>query len=154
MGRWVWPADELLILAGEEVPPPGFYRGCGLEENGIGLLSGLLDRPPAPSGSGTVVTGALAAPYIADLLRDTGYGVLEVENRFLGRMVGVAGLLSGADVAEAVRRRRAAGHTGPFFLPAVMFNRDGLTLDDMTVGEMSAAAGTAFRVAASLRRLP
>jgi len=154
LGRWVWASDELYILAEEEIPSRATYEGCGLRENGIGMIASLLADPPSPAEAGTVVTGSLAAPVLRRLLAATGYSVLEVRNRALGSMVGVAGLLFGADVVDSVRRSVRGGDTGPFFLPAVMFNADGLTLDDMAIGEMAASADADLRVASALSQLP
>ncbi|MFO7949636.1 MAG: DUF512 domain-containing protein [Candidatus Fermentibacteraceae bacterium] len=154
LGRWVWPADELLLMAGVEVPDPDFYEGCHLRENGIGMLASLAAQPLSPSGSGIVVTGALAAPYLRRLLAGSGYGVAAAPNGFFGPMVGVAGLLSGADAVSAIRRLVNAGEAGPFFLPSVMFNCDSLTLDDLTLPEITRAAGAEVLATGSLEELP
>jgi len=154
MGRWVWPADELLLMAGVEVPGPGFYEGCHLRENGIGMLASLAARPPSPRGSGIVVTGALAAPFLRRLLAGSGYRVAAAANGFFGPMVGVAGLLSGTDAVSAIRRQVDAGEAGPFFLPSVMFNCDSLTLDDLTLTDITRAAGAEVLVTESLEELP
>ena len=53
---WVWPADEMFLLADAPLPPSSWYEGCTLTANGIGLLSSLLDleerRHVIPRGTG------------------------------------------------------------------------------------------------------
>ena len=75
-------------------------------------------------------------------------------NGFFGPMVGVAGLLSGTDVVSAIRRLVDAGEAGPFFLPSVMFNCDSLTLDDLTLTDITRATGAEVLVTESLEELP
>lgn len=154
LGRWVWPADELLAMAGAQVPAPDFYEGCALQENGIGLLTRLTAPRGDGRGKGTVVTGTLAAPFLREYLAATGYRVAPAENGFFGPMVGVAGLLTGCDVIAAIDKRKTSGEAGPFFLPPVMFNSDSLTLDDLTLADISRASGARVLVAESLARLP
>jgi NifB/MoaA-like Fe-S oxidoreductase len=154
LGGWIWPADELFVMAGIEVPGPDFYQGCGLMENGIGMLASLSEGRPPPRGEGVVLTGTLAHPFLSEVLVGTGYRVEAVENGFFGPMVGVAGLLSGADVVSAMTGLVAADEAGPFFLPSVMFNSDSLTLDDLTPADISRAADAEVSVADSLAGLP
>ena len=86
---------------------------------------------------------------------------LFVENRYFGGNVDVTGLLAGEDVARAIRERlqeapggraaqagaeRRARDVRPearplVLLPRVMFNDDGVTLDDWTAGDIADAAG-------------
>jgi len=154
LGRWIWPADEFLIMAGTEIPDTRFYSGCHLRENGIGMLASLADESPSPRGSGTVVTGVLAAPFLRGLLAGSRYAVATATNDFFGPKVGVAGLLSGGDVVSAIRGLLEAGQAGPFFLPSVMFNCDSLTLDDLTLPDIVRAVGAEVLVAESLGDLP
>ena len=154
LGRWVRAADEFYILAGMDIPPISFYDGCSLRENGIGMVAEALATPADPRGRGTVVTGSMAAPYLRSILKGSGYEVLSATNRLFGPMVGAAGLLSGADVIEVIRRSPACREAGPVFLPAVMFNSQQLTLDGMTAEAISRSAGAAIVIADSLASLP
>ena len=63
---------------------------------------------------------------------------LLVENEYFGGNVDVTGLLCGCDVARAIRGVSAYDFV---VLPKIMFNADGLTLDDMTVDDIRDAAG-------------
>jgi len=72
--------------------------------------------------------------------------VLEVPNEFFGGNVSVAGLLTGRDLAAAMKRDAALHHGATYLLPDVVFNSDGLTLDDMTVSDVAGAADADVRV--------
>lgn len=63
---------------------------------------------------------------------------LLVENEYFGGNVDVTGLLCGCDVARAIRGVSAHDYV---VLPRIMFNSDGVTLDDMTVDDIRDAAG-------------
>ncbi len=95
---------------------------------------------PAESESVTVVTGAMAATTLAGALQAVGAAgrmrLLAVPNRFFGGNVSVAGLLTGADIAEAVR---ADGQSGIYLVPDVVLNADGITLDGLSTADLIAA---------------
>jgi putative radical SAM enzyme (TIGR03279 family) len=161
---FVYAADELYLKAGAPIPPSSYYDGFPQRENGIGIARLWLDgckRNPlgARSMEGvehvTVVTGVLAAPLVAEgmrykLRRRPGLSV-EVRpapNRFFGRGVTVAGLLSGGDILSALSRRRREGIV---CLPPDSLNRDGFLIDDMTVQELATRLGLEVRVGLSGR---
>lgn len=151
-GGWIYPSDELFLLAGMNIPPSEYYRGCTLRENGIGMLSEL----PSPGtrrylGRGVVCTGSLAAPFIRRVLHGSDYLVKTVENRFLGEQVGVAGLLSGSDVAGTVSRLSTSYNR--VILPSVMFNHEMITIDDWTPAHIERATGMEVTVAGKLEEL-
>jgi len=156
--RWVHAADELYLAAGREVPSSEEYDGFPQYENGIGLVRAFADdwdAALAEAGSAresgttfTLVTGELFAPVLERLVeraaaRVPACAVLPVKNRFLGGNVSVAGLLAGSDVAEAVR---AHPGVGPYLVPAVVLNEDGLTLDGLTAEGLVALTGKDVRV--------
>jgi NifB/MoaA-like Fe-S oxidoreductase len=90
---------------------------------------------------GTLVTGMLFHPVlercVEELNRQTGakLAVCAAENRFLGKRVTVAGLLSGGDILAALRGRDSGGFA---IIPgeALAFDNrlllDGLTLNDLS----------------------
>jgi len=160
---WVQAADELYLNAEVPVPPAEHYDGFPQFENGIGMLRVFLDdwdaarsgtpttaAAPAPPTStrATVVTGELFAPVLDRLVRAAGVAhlrVLGVPNAFFGGNVNVAGLLTGADIAQAVRAD-AAGSGARYLVPDAVFNDDDLTLDDMTLADLARAAGADVRL--------
>jgi NifB/MoaA-like Fe-S oxidoreductase len=98
-------------------------------------------RKPLDSLNGTLITGRLFSPVLEqcaeELNRLTGakLKVCAAENRFLGKRVTVAGLLSGKDILAALRGRDAGGFV---IIPgeALAFDNrlllDGLTLNDLS----------------------
>jgi putative radical SAM enzyme (TIGR03279 family) len=157
--RWVHAADELYLAADRPLPPEDDYDGFPQYENGIGLVRAFIDewdeaiescavdlcRAPLEV---TLITGELFAPVMRALAPQAArHGltcrVLAVPNAFFGGNVSVSGLLTGADIAGAVRAHDAAG---PYLVPDIVLNDDGLTLDGMTIADLVAATGTDTRV--------
>ena len=77
------------------------------------------------------------------------FSPLYVDNAYFGGNVTVTGLLCGCDIARVIAEARAADGDNAaalFFVPNVVFNDDGLTLDGMHVGDIERAAGAALHV--------
>lgn len=161
--RFVFPADELFLLAGEKVPGAAYYEGFPQEENGVGMtrrfldefavaarrLPERLDRPARIAW----VTGALAAPIMRDrvmprLARVRGLSaeLVAVENGFYGASVTCAGLLSGGDVARALQ---GAGEFDAVLLPGNVLNDGELFVDSMPLDDVRARVGGPVFVARS-----
>lgn len=151
---WIYAADEYYLLTGEDVPLMEHYRSCTLQANGIGLLSAERDGCSGRNftGEGSVATGELAYPFISDLLLNTSYTVVPVKNLLMGGEVGVAGLLSGADVIQSIRTLQST--QAKLYLPSVMFNHEELTLDGMSPGEISSTLGLEVSVTQRIGDLP
>ncbi|MCD4702489.1 MAG: DUF512 domain-containing protein [Candidatus Aegiribacteria sp.] len=149
---WVYPSDEFFIMAGLDIPDVSYYESCSLRENGIGLLADLMDiSGKIFTGKGAVCTGTLAAPFLRRVLNGSDYYVNTVENTFLGPEIGVAGLLSGADIVRSVKELPDSYNT--VILPGVMFNHDMITLDDLTPEEISRSTGREVLVSRDLEEL-
>jgi len=149
---WVYPSDEFFIMADLDIPPLSYYKSCTLIENGIGLLAELLKISGKKfTGRGAVCTGTLAAPFLQRVLSGSDYLVTAVENTFLGPEIGVAGLLSGADIVRSVKELPDSYNS--VILPGVMFNHDKLTLDDLTPEEISQSTGREVLVIRNLEEL-
>ncbi len=138
---WVYPADEYYAITGLEIPSLSFYKDSSLAANGIGLLSVMIDQCSDKifSGKGVILTGTMAFPYIDKLVAKSSYSVVAVENTLMGSLVGVAGLLSGKDVVKVVNR--LLNRDEDIYLPSVMFNHDGVTLDEFTLEMISEKTG-------------
>jgi putative radical SAM enzyme (TIGR03279 family) len=112
--------DEIYLRAGRPVPSRRHYGDYPQIEDGVGmvrsfredfarLLRRLEKNPPrvAPRLHGTVLTGTLFAPVLAEsvgqLNERTGarLKVVAVENRYFGPEIVVAGLMTGECVAAA-----------------------------------------------------
>jgi len=153
---WVHAADEFYLAAGREFPAWDDYDDFPQFENGIGMVRAFIDeagealqeQPPLSAGTPvTLVTGTLFAPVLESLapaLTATGCDVrvLPVGNDLLGGNVNVAGLLAGDDIARAIAKHA----TGICLVPVVAVNDDGLFLDDRTIEQVAANAGTDVRL--------
>lgn len=151
-GTWLFPADELYLLAGQPVPDRTFYDTGAQRENGIGLVRELLDdwrttrlrlghRPEWPPHV-TLACGTLIWPFLremaAALSRLSGLSVeaIPVANRFFGETVTVSGLLTGQDVLDQLKGRVLGAC---LFLPSTMFESSGqFTLDGLTLEDLRA----------------
>jgi putative radical SAM enzyme (TIGR03279 family) len=140
---FIFPSDEVYILAGREVPPADFYGDFSQYENGVGTIRTLLDDferelpflPQAPADwEVTVLTAPLAADthrrILATLRERKGLRseLIVCENITFGASVTVTGLLCGKDFAHGLER--SAGR-GPVLIPPNSLNRDSQFLDDL-----------------------
>jgi len=164
--RFVFAADEIYLLAGEEFPAAAEYEGFPQRENGVGLARLFLDelrsadlraaagRPPAAGLRVTLVTGMAARGLVGKMaakMRRQGVRaqVVAVENRLLGERVTVAGLLAGEDLAAALAGRELGDVVA---LPASAL-RDGEFLDGLRVKDLSRRLGTRIVRAAGPKEL-
>jgi NifB/MoaA-like Fe-S oxidoreductase len=155
----VFCADEFYLVARSEMPAGADYHGYPQYENGIGLVRAFEDeladglqgsRGLSTRGSRpfTLVTGELFAPVLARLgarLEAAGHPtrVLPVRNRFLGGNVSVAGLLTGEDVLATIGEDTGEG---PYLVPDIVANTEGLMLDDVPALELGALSGKDVRL--------
>ncbi|MGB9667535.1 MAG: DUF512 domain-containing protein [Thermosulfidibacteraceae bacterium] len=133
--RFVFPADELFIKAGLDLPPPDFYEDFCQMDDGVGMISYFLSRVRRYGRKRklrvTLVTGGMFSPYLDRALKMANfsdYQILPIKNRFFGRYVNVTGLIAGKDIIETVKRQALYKD---IWIPDVIFNDDGLTIDDM-----------------------
>jgi putative radical SAM enzyme (TIGR03279 family) len=113
-------ADEFYLLVGKAVPGAASYDGYPQLENGIGLTRLLLEdwsrlRRNLPLALPrrtrlTMVCGALIAPTLLGMVEELRavpnleIDLVPVANRLFGPNVTVSGLLTGADIIDALRR--------------------------------------------------
>lgn len=151
--RFVFPSDEMYLLAGLETPPLSSYEDLPQHENGVGMVSRMRDawrrlEPRLPEGIPqprqlALVTGALAAdvlrPFCDRLNQVHGVDLelVTVRNDFFGEPVNVAGLLAGADIAEQMP---AAPGADGVIIPSVALRGDRF-IDDVTAGELARRLG-------------
>ncbi|MDR0347802.1 MAG: DUF512 domain-containing protein [Coriobacteriales bacterium] len=159
-------ADEWFLLARTAPPPAARYDGFPQFEDGIGMLRSFIDDwasecdlrakigkkcgpasqlvalpcSPPPTPHLVLVTGEAFAPTL-DLLTTRTFPhraleVLAVPNNFFGGNVSVAGLLTAQDIIAQLEQR-ALPPASVVVLPEVLFNADGLTLDDKTAEDIA-----------------
>ena len=143
---FVFPSDEILCLAGADIPPEGWYEHYPQIENGVGLLRQLESeieeagqaRGLNPAGPREIVliTGVCAAPHMTRLVKrftpaGSAVKVLPIVNHFFGETVTVAGLVTGGDILAQLPDQLSADQ---LFIPACMLRHEGdRFLDDMTL---------------------
>jgi len=156
--RFAWASDEVYLEAGRPVPAAAAYEGFPVIEDGIGLvrrfsdgIAGAARRLPARLAARhtvTVVTGAMFAPSMRRLLDRISVRGLRVElapvvNDWFGHGIGVAGLLTGQDIAAQLAGLPLGDEV---LVPAVAI-RDGagVFLDDLSPADLSASLGVPVR---------
>ncbi|MDO5336797.1 MAG: DUF512 domain-containing protein [Eubacteriales bacterium] len=148
--HFVHASDEWYILAGRELPEEESYDGYLQLENGVGMLTLLLNEVKESlammEGDGrsrriSLATGKLAAPYIRMLLEEIQEKfpcikaqVYEITNHFFGESITVSGLITGKDLTEQLSGRELGEQ---LLLPCNMLRSgEDVFLDDLTVGEL------------------
>ncbi len=149
--HFVHASDEWYLLAGRELPEAARYDDYLQLENGVGMLTLLIDEfedalqkeemGTYERGEISIATGKLAYPIIrrlADQAQERCPGleirVYEIINRFFGENITVSGLLTGRDIMEQLQGKELGRR---LLLPINML-RSGtdVFLDDVTVGEV------------------
>ena len=153
-------ADEFFIKSGTPFPKLKEYGDLPQWENGVGMVpcflkeasSVLKKAKPLKHGiSVTVPTGESSFAVVDDFLRSLGektfarLNAVAIPNLLFGKSVTVTGLVSGADIIDAMKGL-APGDA--ILLPDVMLKEgEGLFLDNLSVSNLSEALGvhvTAF----------
>ena len=134
----------IALAAGEEAPGVEYFDDDELVANGVGAISHLReavrrDLPKLPSLSGlsvSLLTGRAMGPTMAELageIREACRADVEavpIDNSLYGSSVTSAGLLPGADYAEALRNSRSVDLA---ILSRTAINDAGAFLDDMSL---------------------
>ena len=115
--RFVFPADEMYLIAGEPLPPEEEYEGYPQLENGVGLLRKFEDALRAVSRENTlpavprrvrIPCGSSIAPVMERWVREYGppgvqVAVQPIRNTFFGETITVTGLITGGDLMEQLK---------------------------------------------------
>lgn len=150
-----YAADEFYLKAHREMPDADYYNGFPQLENGVGMWALLrsefeeaLDECEITElkRKATVVTGKAAYPLICSLsekamkkISGLEINVVSAENKLLGEMITVSGLLCGKDIADAVSGTDLGDE---LIIPPNCLRSEGdMFLDDMTVVQLSEKLG-------------
>ena len=115
--RFVFPADEMYLIAGEPLPPEEAYEGYPQLENGVGLLRKFEDALraaseenvlPAASRRVRIPCGASIAPVMERWVKTYGpqgvrAAVQPIRNTFFGETITVTGLITGGDLMAQLK---------------------------------------------------
>lgn len=146
----VHAGDEWYILAEREMPEEDNYDGYLQLENGVGMVRLLLEEVKncleelegdERKRSVSIATGKLAYPYICRLTEQIkekypglSVQVYQIENRFFGEKITVAGLITGQDLMEQLKGKKLGER---LLLPCNMLRSgENVFLDDVTVEEL------------------
>lgn len=155
LGRtFVYLADEFYLQAGAELPGSDYYDDFAQIEDGIGMVRSFLDefeielsrtRRSGMKLNGTVATGKLFFPVLQRCIErlnekfGSSLRTCEVESRFMGRNITVAGLLGGLDFSYALQGKKIGSF---LIIPQEAISRvDGIFVDDISPKELSRQIG-------------
>lgn len=150
-GIIAYAADEFYLKAELPMPDADYYNGFPQLENGVGMWALLksefneaLEECKIKSliRKATIVTGKAAYPLISSLaekasdkIRGLEINVVAAENKMLGKMITVSGLLCGKDIVSALEGKELGDE---LIIPPNCLRSEGdMFLDDMTVDELS-----------------
>ncbi len=146
-----YAADEFYLKAELPMPDADYYNGFPQLENGVGMwalleseFSDALNECKTESleRKATIVTGKAAYPLISllakkacDRIKGLQINVVAAENKLLGKMITVSGLLCGKDIASALEGKNLGDE---LIIPPNCLRSEGdMFLDDMTVEDLS-----------------
>ena len=147
----VYPSDEFFILSGREMPEIDYYERLLQYENGVGIVSCLLDDvkndlkklskkdiQSIKGYEGVCVSGVLAYDYmrrvfdmIEEKIPQIKVRVKKIENEFFGKSITVTGLLTAGDLFREIENKEFDN----LIIPSIMQN-DGVFLDDYTISDV------------------
>jgi len=155
-------SDEFYLKSGRDFPEGAFYDDYAQIENGVGMIPSmrdefdcrmedLTDAERAVCREVSAATGYAAYPFLSSLcerlMREVpGLRVhlYPIENRFFGRNITVAGLVTGGDLTEQLRGK-PLGET--LCIPSVMLRHEGdLFLDNVSVDTAGETLGVPLTV--------
>ena len=146
---WCYTADEMYLIAEQEIPGITYYDDGALYENGVGAVRRFVDGfhegvdgiPRFDGGRIRLVTGGSMAPFLRELsprleqASGAEVEVVHVQNQYFGESVTIAGLLAGNDILSAL----GGGRDGDVvILPAEALNADGVFIDSLPLAEFEA----------------
>lgn len=163
---WVFAADEFYRNAYgadllQRLPCAEDYGNFGMFEDGVGIIRSFVDDWRHAEQIGLVgdaakvfahahtevcyVVGFATREFLEPLVAGSGlapyFKPLFVKNDFFGGNVDVTGLLCGCDIVRAIinyvsLQKDVWASSVLFAVPRVVFNDDGVTLDDMTLEDI------------------
>jgi len=158
---FIFFSDEWYILSGREFPESSYYEPLDLIENGVGQVTKFLDdlnrdKSKLPDSFDkprefSIVTGKLmesifkkhVIPVLSNI-KNLKVNLYVVENDFYGEMVTVSGLLTGRDIIDNLKGKSLGEAVWASY--RVLNDEGTLTLDDMTINDLSSELGLPFNV--------
>ena len=160
--NFVFLSDEWFLKVGATLPNQNYYAGHDLRENGVGQVAHFMadwEGNIAEYSSGlekptsiTIGTGTLIADYfntnfipLLKTVSNLNVQLISIDNTFFGEDdVTVSGLLTGQDIIAQLKEQELGDMV--LFSNRILNEDDTLTLDDMTLGQISQALEVPVRV--------
>ena len=160
--NFVFLSDEWFLKIGAALPNQNYYAGHDLQENGVGQVanfmadwkdniadysSGLKKPTSITIGTGTLIADYFNTNFIPLLKTVSNLDVKlkSINNTFFGEDdVTVSGLLTGQDIITQLADQELGDMV--LFSNRILNEDDTLTLDDMTLGQISHALDVPVRV--------
>ena len=154
-------SDEWYILANKPFPPKEYYGEYDLIENGVGQFRDFIDRFKEESLNFpkeiknptkiSIVTSTLVYDIftnlvkpVLDKIKNLKVNFYKIENNFFGDSVTVAGLLTGKDIISQLKGYDLGNSVWTTY--RILNEDQTLTLDDMTLDQISKILDTKFKV--------
>ena len=148
--RFVFPSDEMVLIAGKRLPAEEEYEGYPQIENGVGLLRKFENGLAAAAAENTVpavprrvriACGTSIAPVMREWVEKYGpegvsVAVQPIRNTFFGETVTVTGLITGGDL---INQLKDADEDEILICSNTLREEGDLFLDDVSLGEVRAA---------------
>ncbi|MGM0413812.1 MAG: DUF512 domain-containing protein [Bacillota bacterium] len=147
--NYIYLSDEFYLIADEKIPDRYHYNEFPQLENGIGMTRLELDnykdikenyfnKEISKKENFTIITselGWLALENFWEEISDLSNNInIEViKSQYLGGGVTVTGLLAAEDIIYGLSEKN---NNGILILPDIIFNNDGLTLDDYNIDDL------------------
>lgn len=145
--RFIFPSDELYLIAGEPLPPEEDYEGFPMLENGVGMIRDFLveELPVLPTALAQptkvlMATGKLFAETLDRAveplrrIQNLEIEVRAITNRTFGAATTVAGLLTGRCFRHGIQPAEADILIVP---PTTLRYGTELMLDDLSLTELA-----------------
>ncbi|MBT3169317.1 MAG: DUF512 domain-containing protein [Candidatus Cloacimonetes bacterium] len=137
-------SDEIYLLANAPIPPEDFYNGYPQLENGIGMIRLMLENWKSNKNDFIAditklnehivfITGKSAEKYFLQIANEINEilpnktRVKAIENKFFGKSVTVAGLLTAQDILTQTNLQ----NNEIIAIPSSIFNHENMTLDNV-----------------------
>ena len=161
--KLAYPSDEFFQLAQRDLPEYSYYCDFPQLDNGVGLLTcmereflDILEESEADDifRDFAIATGVAAADLLGriskafcDKFINSHVDVYGIVNEFFGDTVTVAGLITGKDLVNYLKKNNF--NKKYLLLPSVMFKskKELIFLDDVSVSDVEAALNTKVIVA-------
>lgn len=155
--RFVFPSDEMLCIAGRDIPDEEYYEGFPQIENGVGLMRKFLTSFIRSAEENTldakprrvlIPCGQSITPYMRSWTEryapaSVSVQVVPIRNHFFGETVTVTGLLTGQDILSQIDPSTA----DEILLCSVTLRAEGdLFLDDMNIDAFRLAVNIPVRI--------